>query len=453
MTTIDTISAAAWGPPMLLLLIGTGLFLSVRLAFLPQRKLLYGIRTVFARSSGSGDISPFSALMTSLGATIGTGNIAGVATAFAFGGPGAVFWMWVTAAVGISTGYAEGILAIKYRIRESDGTMRGGPMYALERGLKNKRLGRALALVFSLCAILSALGGGSMVQANAVSEAAKAAFGLNPMAAGLLMTAVCAAVMLGGIRSIAKFSSRLVPFMGLFYIIGGIVVILLHIDRLGSGIANIISAAFTGQAAAGGFAGASVLAAMRYGASRGIFSNETGLGSASIAAAAAKTDQPVRQGLVLMTAPFFDTLVVCTITALVIASTGVWQQPDASGGASMTLAAFELGLPGVGQYVVAIALILFAVTSILGWSFYGERALAYLTGRATWLYRTIYCVCILIGALVPLRVVWGIADIANVMMAIPNLICILCLSGVVVRESRAFWQHKKPTPPKRHRPF
>lgn len=436
---------------MLLLLVGTGLYYSFRLKFLPQRKLFLGLRTAFAHSSGSGDISAFFALMTSLGATIGTGNIAGVATAYAFGGPGAIFWMWVSAFTGIATGYAEGILAVKYRVRLSNGKLRGGPMYALERGLKSKKLGRFLAVMFSVFTAVTALCTGSMVQANAVSDAAKAAFGINPVASGLFTAFVCIFVMLGGIKSVAAFSGRLVPFMGLFYIAGGLIVIILNFSRLADGIASIFTSAFSGQAAIGGFAGASVAAAIRFGAARGVFSNETGLGSASIASSAAKTDHPVRQGLVQMTAPFFDTLLVCTITALAIACTGVWQHGTA--GVSMTIAAFEIGLPGTGQYIVTIGLILFALTSILGWSFYGERALEYLAGssRFTFTYRAVYCCFIFMGAVVPLRLVWGVADIAIVLMSLPNLFCLLFLSGVVVRESRCFWQKalqetKKPIP-------
>lgn len=429
---------------MLVLLVGTGIFLSFRLRFLPQKKLFYGIRMAFSRNGGGGDISPFAALMTSLAATIGTGNIVGVATAFAMGGPGAVLWMWVTALVGLSTKYTECLLAVKYRIKGMDGQMRGGPMYTMENGIKNKRLGRLLGLVFSACAVLASFGIGNLTQANAVSGAAAAAFGLSPVIAGIVMAACAFVVMLGGIKSIARICGRLVPFMGAFYILGGLVVIALHIDRLGSGLTQIFSAAFSGQAAAGGFAGATVASALRFGVARGVFSNEAGLGSAPIAAASAKTDHPARQGLVSMTGTFFDTLVVCTITALVIACTGMWQEPGLSG-ASMTLAAFEAGLPGIGRYIVTIGLMLFAFSSILGWAFYGERSLEYIAGsqRATGIYRFVFCCAVFVGAVVPLKLVWGFSDIANALMAVPNLICLLCLSGVAARETRDFWRNKK----------
>ncbi|MFA5675146.1 MAG: sodium:alanine symporter family protein [Christensenellales bacterium] len=440
MAVVDTVGAALWSPVGLMLLIVTGLFFSFRLKFLPQRKLFFGIRSAFSRGGGNGDISSFSALMTSLGAAIGTGNIAGVAAAYAFGGPGAIFWMWVTAVTGIATGYAEGITAVKYRVRSADGQMRGGPMYALERGLVNKKLGRFLAVMFSVFTIAAAFCTGSMVQANAASDAAKAAFGINPVISGLIITAVCSAVMLGGIKSVAAFCCRLVPFMGLFYIAGGIIVIALNAQRLAYGVTAIFTSAFTGHAAIGGFAGASVMAAMRFGGARGVFSNETGIGSTSIASSAAKIDDPVKQGLVQMTVPFFDTLVVCTITALTIACTEVWQEGTA--GVPMAIAAFEAGLPGAGRYIVSTGTILFAFTSVLGWSFYGERAVEYLAGstRLTFVYRAVYCCFIFVGAVIPLKLVWGIADIAIVMMALPNLFCLICLSGDVVSESRRFWR-------------
>lgn len=448
MAFIDTISAAMWGPITLMLLVGTGLYFSFRLKFLPQRKLFFGIRTAFSHRSGSGDISAFSALMTSLGATIGTGNIAGVATAYAFGGPGAIFWMWVTAFTGIATGYAEGIIAVKYRMRSYDGKMRGGPMYALEYGIHNKKLGRILAVLFSVFTVAAAFSGGSMVQANAVSDAAKTVFGISPYISGPILAAVCSAVMLGGIKSLGAVSARLVPFMGVFYIAGGIIVIVLNINRLADGIFAIFTSAFSGHAAIGGFAGASVTTAMRFGAARGVFSNETGLGSTSIASCAAKTDHPVRQGLVQMTTPFFDTLLVCTITGLAIACTGVWQHEEA--GISMTAAAFESALPGAGQYIVAVGLMFFALTSILGWSFYGERALEYLVGsnRFTRLYRAAYCFVIFIGAVIPLRLVWGVSDITIVLMALPNLFCLVYLRNVIIRESRLWHNNTGITKPK-----
>ena len=332
---IDKINGFLWSPYTLLLFVGTGAFLMLRLKFLPLRKLWFGIKTAFCGNKGNaqmpGDITPFQALMTSLAATIGTGNIAGVATAIALGGPGAVFWMWVMAVLGMATKYSEAVLAVKYREKGPDGSMRGGPMYALKNGVKPKRLGRLLGALFAMFTVIASFGLGNMAQANSVSDAAKAAFGFSPAATGILLAVLCVMVIVGGIKSIAKVTSHIVPLMGGLYIVGGLAVIALNIGNLGSGIAGIFSAAFSGQAAAGAFAGASTTAAIRYGVARGVFSNEAGLGSASIAAAAAKTRHPREQGFVSMTGVFFDTLIVCTITALVIAVTGVWQQTDISG--------------------------------------------------------------------------------------------------------------------------
>lgn len=457
MAVVERLGALMWSPVMLMLFVGTGLYFSVRLKFLPIRKLFLGIRTAFTHSSGKGEIPAFFALMTSLGATIGSGNIVGVATAYAFGGPGAIFWMWICALAGISTGYAEGIIAIKFRVCIKNGQLRGGAMYALENGLKRKALGRFLAIAYCVFTVAAALCSGSMVQANAVSESVTSTFNLNPAITAIAVTAVSFAVIFGGLKSVSSVSARLVPFMGLFYIIGGVIVIILNISRLGAAISLIIKRAFCSQAAVGGAAGASVMLAMRYGAARGVFSNETGTGSASIASSAAITDFPVRQGLIQMTTPFFDTLLVCTITALAIACTDSWQ--SGGFGAGITIAAFESGLPGTGKYIVSIGLILFAFTSILGWSFYGERALEYLAGsnRFTFLYRIIYCIFVFAGALAPLKLAWGLADIAILLMALPNLFCLLSLRHIVIRESQLFWsrqgarkryftQTKKPTP-------
>ncbi len=430
---------------MLILLVGTGVFLTFRLRFLPIRKLGYAIKLAFSKKhknkKQAGDISAFQALMTSLAATIGTANIAGVATAIAIGGPGAVFWMWITAVFGMATKFSECVLAVKYREKGENGSMRGGPMYALEKGLGAKRLGRFLAVLFCVFTITASFGIGNMAQANSVSGAAKAAFGLDPLAVGIMLSVMCGLVILGGIKTIAKFASKVVPLMGGLYILAGLIVIALNADKIGEGLANIFRAAFSGQAATGAFAGASTIAAMRYGVARGVFSNEAGLGSAPIAAAAAKTDHPVRQGLVSMTGTFFDTLIICTITALVIACTGTWEQADAMGnaltGAPLTIAAFCAGLSDIGGYVVTIGLMLFAFTSILGWSYYGEKSLEYLvrSERAAIIYRVLFCIVVIVGAVFPLEFVWNFADTANVLMAVPNLICLLALSGVVVRET------------------
>ena len=450
---VQDLSRFVWGPVMLALLVGTGIFLMVRLRFMPLRRLGFAIRMVFSRrgGGGAGDISPFEALMTALAATIGTGNIAGVATAIALGGPGAVFWIWVTALFGMATKYGEAVLAVRYRVRGDDGKMRGGPMYALERGLPHPRLGRMLARLFAVFAVIASLGIGNMAQANAVSDVA-AGLGFSPLATGIMLSVLCGLVMLGGIKSIAHVTARLVPLMGGLYILGGLVVIALHLDGLGEGIAGIVSAAFCGQAAAGAFAGASVSSAVRYGVARGVFSNEAGLGSASIAAAAARTDHPARQGLVSMTGTFFDTLVVCTVTALVIACTGLWQTADAAGnaltGAALTAAAFEQGLSGVGHIVVAVGLALFALTSILGWSYYGERSIEYLLPRRgiVSVYRLIFCGAICVGAVLPLEIVWHFSDTANALMAVPNLVCLLWLNRVIVAETNDFFVKRREKP-------
>ena len=442
---MQDLSRFVWGPVMLALLVGTGVFLTLRLRFLSLRKLGLALRMVFARrSAGEGDISPFAALMTALAATIGTGNIAGVATAIALGGPGAVFWMWVAALFGMATKYGEAVLAVRYRQRGADGQWRGGPMYALEYGLRRRGVGHALGVMFAVCTVIASFGIGNMAQANAVADVG-AALGVAPLAVGIGLSVLCGLVMLGGIRSIAKVTSRLVPLMGALYILGGLIVIVRYIDRLGDGLAGIVTAAFSGQAASGAFAGVSVMGAIRYGIARGVFSNEAGLGSASIAAASARTDHPARQGLVSMTGTFFDTLVVCTVTALVIACTGMWQAADASGqaltGAALTAAAFEAGLPGAGRTIIAAGLVMFALTSILGWSYYGERCIEYLLPRrgAVTVYRIVFCAAIVVGAIAPLAAVWHFADTANALMAVPNLIALLCLHRVISDTTRDYF--------------
>lgn len=437
-----------WGPVMLVLLVGTGIYLTLRLKFLPLRMLGYGIRTAFSRRStggkAKGDVSPFAALMTSLAATIGTANIAGVATAIAIGGPGAVFWMWVTALVGMATKYAEAVLAVKYRSTDERGNMRGGPMYALEKGLKNKKAGRFAAMLFALFTVAASFGIGNMAQSNSAAHAAQAAFGVNPLVSGIVMAAVCSVTIAGGVRRIASAASRIVPVMGLLYIICGIIVIGINIDRLGEAVHNIFAAAFTGQAAAGAFAGATTMSAIRSGIARGVFSNEAGLGSAPIVAAAARTDHPARQGLVSMTGTFFDTLVVCTITALAIACSDMWQHADTAGnaltGAQLTVAAFDSALAGTGKYIVSSGLALFAFSSIIGWSYYGEKALEYIrpSRRVVKVYRAVFCAAVLMGAVFPLYTVWTLSDAANALMALPNLLCLVLLTRVVTSETRAF---------------
>jgi len=442
---VEQVVSFIWGPPLLAAIVGTGVFLSIRLRFLPQRMLGRGIRSAFSRKKpgGAGDISPFSALMTSLASTIGTANIAGVATAMALGGPGAVFWMWLSALFGIATKYAEAALAVRFREKGADGRWHGGPMFALKNGVR-RRWGGIAAAAYAVFTVIASFGIGNMAQSNSAADAMKTAFGVHPAVSGIAMAALCGMVLAGGLRSVARVASRVVPAMGALYILGGLAVIAMNLDSVGEGLAEIVHGAFTGRAAAGGFAGASAVSAMRYGVARGVFSSEAGLGSASIAAAAAKTDHPARQGLVSMTGVFIDTLVVCSITALVIASTGAWKQAGAAG-AAMTVRAFGGSLGQTGEIIVALGLCLFAFSSILGWSVYGEAALRYLvpSACAAAAYRVVFCAAAAAGAVVPLKLVWELSDIANALMALPNLMCLLVLSGAASRDLRGFLKKDK----------
>lgn len=446
MSFLDKAGSIVWGPPMLVLLVGTGLFLTFRLGFYSFKALPYALSLAFSKNQdqkSQGDVSHFQALMTALAATIGTGNIAGVATAVALGGPGAVFWMWITALVGLATKYSEAILAVKYRIVDDRGEMAGGPMYFLERGLGMKWLG----VLFAIFGALAGFGIGNMVQSNSVADAIKNTFGVPTVASGIVLAVLTALVILGGIKSIGRVTGLLVPIMAVFYILGGLIIILMNIGQLPAAIALIIKSAFTGQAAVGGFAGSTVMMALRYGVARGVFSNEAGLGSAPIAAAAAKTDHPGRQALVSMTGTFLDTIVVCSITGLVLAMTNAWSYVNpATGkaltGAPLTTLAFETGLPGVGKYIVAIGIILFAYSTILGWAYYGEKCAEYLLGTKVLLpYRWLWVIAVFIGTAVQLPFVWNLADVLNGLMAVPNLIGLLLLSGVIVSETRDFVQN------------
>ncbi|WP_460039401.1 alanine/glycine:cation symporter family protein [Thermaerobacter litoralis] len=426
---------------MLVLIVGTGLFLTVRLGGLQFRRLGYALRLAFSRrqdTASEGDVNHFQALMTALAATVGTGNIAGVAAAVTLGGPGAVFWMWVTALVGMATKYAEAILAVTYRVRNARGEMAGGPMYALERGLRQKWL----AVLFAVFGAIAGFGIGNTVQAYEVASNLEQYWGVPPWASGLAMAVLTGLVILGGIKSIGRVTAVLVPFMALFYVLGGLLILVRHIDAVPGAIALILTHAFTGEAVGGGVVGAGVREAIRWGVARGVFSNEAGLGSAPIAAAAAKTDIPARQALVSMTGTFLDTIVVCSVTGLVLVATGAWQEADPAAltGAQLTTHAFETALPGPGGLIVVVGLVLFAYSTILGWAYYGEKCFEYLFGtRAITLYRAAWTVAVFAGSVATFGIVWDFADVMNGLMAVPNLISLLALSGVVVRETRRFF--------------
>ncbi|MCU0224126.1 MAG: sodium:alanine symporter family protein [Acidobacteria bacterium] len=429
------ISDWVWGPPLLVLLVGTHLYLTIRTRAI-QRYLGRAIRLSVRRDRGAeGDVSQFGALTTALAATIGTGNIVGVATAVSLGGPGAVLWMWLTGVFGIATKYSEALLSVKYRIKDERGMMAGGPMYVLERALGMRWLG----LIFAALTAVAAFGIGNMVQANSISSMVRTSFGVSPWVSGVLLTGLTAVVILGGIKSIARVCEALVPFMAIFYVAGCAILLAMGWETLPETIGLIVSSAFTGQAAAGGFAGATMREALRYGVARGLFSNESGLGSAPIVAAAAKTANPVRQALVSSTGTFWDTVVVCAMTGLVIVNTADWS--SGLKGAELTHAAFS-HIPWVGPTVLTVGLLTFVFSTILGWSYYGERAAEYLFGvRAIVPYRLAWVVAVMVGSVATLPAVWSFADIANGLMAVPNLVSLLLLSGVIVAETRThLWE-------------
>lgn len=434
-SVMSEIAGALWGWPMVILLLGTHLFLTFRLKF-PQRKIFKAIKLSFTKDEGStGDVSQFAALATSLAATIGTGNIIGVATAISLGGPGAVFWCWITGVFGIATKYSEGLLAVKYRVKTEDGTMLGGPMYALERGLKSKWL----AVLFCIFTVCASFGIGNMVQANSISMMMEKTLHIAPQWTGIIMSVLVALVILFGIKGIGKVCSFLVPFMALFYIVGCLIILVINFEYLGESIRIIFHSAFNPIAAGGGFAGATVMAACRFGISRGLFSNESGLGSAPIVAAAAQTRNPVRQALVSSTGTFWDTVVVCAITGLVLVSSVVAPNGiDGSHGAGLTEAAFSV-IPVFGPLVMTVGLLTFAFSTILGWSYYGERCMEYLGGkRVIKIYRLVWIVAVYLGCVVNLQLVWDFADAMNALMAIPNLIVLLALSEVIARETKKY---------------
>lgn len=432
------ISNLLWGWPTIILLLGTHLFLTIRLRF-PQRKIFTAIRLSVQTDKGaSGDVSQFGALSTALAATIGTGNIIGVATAVALGGPGAVLWCWFTGVLGISTKYAEGLLAIKYRVRTADGEMRGGPMYALERGLG----WRWMAILFALFTAIAALGIGNTVQANAIATLASETYGISPYITGAVICVLAGAVILGGVRSIARVCTMLVPFMAAFYILGCIAILLMNSAYVWPAIKLICHAAFSPEAAGGGFVGTTVMMAARYGIARGLFSNESGMGSAPIVAAAAQTRNPVRQALVSASGTFWDTVIICALTGIVIVSSIIaYPDIDYSNGAVLTKVAFSK-IPYIGAPLLTVGLFTFTFSTILGWSYYGEKAAEYLGGRKL-PYRVVYIVALFLGSIVSLDIVWNIADCMNALMAIPNLISLLFLSGVVVSETRKYlWNNR-----------
>lgn len=435
-----SVSSFLWGWPMMILLLGTHIFMTIRLRC-PQRKLFTAIRLSIKRDKdASGDVSQFGALATALAATIGTGNIIGVATAIALGGPGAVFWCWITGVFGIATKYAEGLLAIKYRVQTPTGKMLGGPMYALEKGLGWK----TMAILFAIFTMIASFGIGNTVQANAIATIANNTYGISPWIMGAVVCGLTAAVIIGGVKSIAKVCGMLVPFMALFYILGCFYILFVNHNYVWPAISLILKCAFTPEAAGGGFAGSSIMMVARYGLARGLFSNESGLGSAPIVAAAAQTRNPVRQALVSSTGTFWDTVIICALTGIVIVSS-IIAYPDISyhDGAALTKMAFGK-IPYVGEPLLSVGLLTFAFSTILGWSYYGERAVEYLKGKKwSYVYRLLYIVAVYVGSVASLNIVWNIADCMNALMAIPNLLSLLFLNGILVHETRKYlWRDR-----------
>ncbi|WP_052255349.1 sodium:alanine symporter family protein [Salinicoccus sp. YB14-2] len=431
------LSGFVWGRPLIIFLVGTGIFLTIRISFFSFRMLPYSLKMLFKRedAKSEGDISHFQAVMTALAATVGTGNVVGVATAVVLGGPGAVFWMWMTALVGMATKYSEGILGVKYRQKNSKGEMSGGPMYYLEHGLGQKWLG----VLFAFFAVFAAIFGiGNMIQANAASDVALDVFNVPTWITGVIMAVLVGSVLLGGVKSIGRTAGILVPFMIVFYLIAGIVIMILQIDQVPAALGLIFTDAFTGNAVAGGALGTVI----RMGVARGLFSNEAGLGTGGIAAAAAKTDVPARQALISMTQVFIDTIVVCSITGITLVMADMYA--SGTDGAALTAQSFEAFLPGIGDYVVAITLLVFIFSTILGWGYFGEKCFTYLVGsKFTMVYRVIFVLAIIPGATMSLSTVWNLGDIFNALMAVPNLIGLVLLSGVVVAETKVFLDIRK----------
>ncbi len=452
---LEAFSSFIWVPVMILL-VGTGIFLTVGLKFLPWRNLGHAIAQVFKKhesdDSHSGDISPFQSLMTALAATIGTGNIVGVASALATGGPGALVWMWISALFGLSTKYAESLLAVKYRERNVYGEMCGGPMYAMKNGFKNKSFGKILSILFAVFTVCASFGIGNLTQCNSIASSVNNAFHIPKFVVGILLTLLSILVLLGGVKSIGKVCGVIVPVMAVLYVCSALVVIFTHIGNLPAGLKEIITMAFSVKAVGGGIGGtiiANMFGAMRYGIARGVFSNEAGLGSAPIAAAAAQTNQPSKQAYINMTGTFFDTIIVCTITGMAIMCSGVLGTVDELGnvveGSDLTILAFNTTFGQAGSYIIAVGLMLFAFSTTLGWEYYGEKALEYLVSnrKIVKFYRVFFSMVCFVGATISLEMVWTLSDIANALMSIPNLICLIVLSKVIKDECFAYEKVKK----------
>ena len=437
---LNEIDAFVWGPPLLVLLVGTGILLTFRLKLLQVFKLPQALGLIFsAKNDGSGDVNSFKALCTALAATVGTGNIVGVATAIKAGGPGALFWMWMAAFFGMATKYSECLLAVKYRTVDANGDISGGPMYYLENGLGKKY--KPLAVMFAVFGVLCAYFGiGTFAQVNSIVEITQISAGIPVVYTGIALTVVVAAVTIGGLKSIATVAAKVVPAMALLYFLTTVGIMIVFADQVPAAIATVLNSAFTPTAAQGGFLGATVMLAMRSGVARGVFSNESGLGSAPIVAAAAKTKWAAEQGLISMTGTFIDTIIICTLTGLSLVVSGVWCGP--LNGAAMTESAFTMAFPAFGSILLLVGLVLFAFTTILGWNYYGERCVEYLMGvKAILPYRIIFICLIACGPFLKLEEIWVLADIVNGLMAIPNLIALIALSGVVVAETKAYQKH------------
>ena len=437
---LNEIDAFVWGPPLLVLLVGTGILLTFRLKLLQVFKLPQALGLIFsAKNDGSGDVNSFKALCTALAATVGTGNIVGVATAIKAGGPGALFWMWMAAFFGMATKYSECLLAVKYRTVDANGNISGGPMYYIENGLGKKY--KPLAVMFAVFGVLCAYFGiGTFAQVNSIVEITQISAGIPVVYTGIALTVVVAAVTIGGLKSIATVAAKVVPAMALLYFLTTVGIMIVFADQVPAAIAAVLNSAFTPTAAQGGFLGATVMLAMRSGVARGVFSNESGLGSAPIVAAAAKTKWAAEQGLISMTGTFIDTIIICTLTGLSLVVSGVWCGP--LNGAAMTESAFTMAFPAFGSILLLVGLVLFAFTTILGWNYYGERCVEYLMGvKAILPYRIIFICLIACGPFLKLEEIWVLADIVNGLMAIPNLIALIALSGVVVAETKAYQKH------------
>ncbi|HBG7378541.1 TPA: alanine/glycine:cation symporter family protein [Clostridioides difficile] len=437
---LNKVDAFIWGPPLLVLLVGTGILLTVKLGVVQITKLPRALKLIFsAENKGSGDVSSFAALCTALAATVGTGNIVGVATAIKAGGPGALFWMWIAAFFGMATKYSEGVLAIKYRTKDKNGQVSGGPMYYIVNGMGEKW--RPLAIFFAISGILVALLGiGTFTQVNSITDAINNSFGIDPRITGVVLAVCVALVVFGGLKSISNVATKIVPFMAVIYVVICGIILISFWNKIPETFMLIIKSAFTPTAATGGFLGATMSLAIRNGIARGVFSNESGLGSAPIAAAAAKTEWPAEQGLISMTGTFIDTIIICTLTGFSLVISGVWCSD--LNGAVMTQAAFNGAIPTFGPILLTVSLTLFAFTTILGWSYYGERCFEFLFGvKGMNGYRTVFVAMVLLGAFLKLEVVWIIADIVNGLMAIPNLIALLALSPIIVSETKKYFEH------------